>query len=376
MSSNAPGLQGNGQVLQGNQNPAFANQAVFYNFHVAQLTVGYAPDVFGLNRRMVESAESQVLLQQAQLEAAYLTLASNVVAAAVQEASLRAQLAAMEIVLKTNQEMLDSMRKQLKLGYVSEMEVAGQESALALSEQAIIPLRKQLDQTRNLLNTLVGQAPDQALSEQFELSDFQLPQELPLSLPSRLVEQRPDVRAAEAQLRYASAEAGVAVANRLPQFTLMAGIGGMATTPGWMFKHGGGFFNLAASVATVIFDGGTLKARSQAAAEGAIQAGALYRSTVMLALQNVADTLYTIRSDADALQAAARSKQAAEHVMQLTHKQYQLGLVSYQAQLQADQAYQLAVVNFIQAQTNRLGDTATLYQSLGGGWWNRPEQGA
>lgn len=373
MGANAPGVQGNGRVIQAYQNPAgpVFNAPVFYNFHVAQLTVGYSPDVFGLNRRLMESAEAQVMLQQVQLEAAYLTLVSNVVAAALQEASLRAQLTAMTGVVAANQEMLDALNRQLKLGYVSEMEVAAQESALALAQQAILPLKMQLDQTRNLLNTLTGQTPNQVMVEQFELSDFRLPQELPLSLPSKLVEQRPDVRAAEAQLRYASAQAGVAVANRLPQFNLAAGIGGMATTPGWMFKQGGNFFNLAASVAATIFDGGTLRARSEAAAQGALQAGAQYRSTVMLALQNVADTLYTIQSDAEALRAAAQSKQAAQHSMELTQKQYQLGMVSYQIQLQAEQAYQLSVVNFIQAQTNRLGDTATLYQALGGGWWNR-----
>lgn len=369
----APGVQSNGRILSAYQNPAgpVFNAPVLYNFHVAQLTVGYSPDVFGLNRRLLESAEAQVMLQQVQLEAAYLTLVSNVVAAALQEAALRAQLTAMNGVVAANQEMLDGLNQQLKLGYVSEMEVAAQEVALALAQQAILPLKMQLDQTRNLLNTLIGQTPDQVVVEQFELNDFHLPQELPLSLPSKLVEQRPDVRAAEAQLRYASAQAGVAVANRLPQFTLAAGIGGMATTPGWMFKQGGDFFNLAATVAATIFDGGTLKARSEAAAQGALQAGAQYRSTVMLALQNVADTLYTIQSDAEALRAAAQSKQAAQHSMELTKKQYQLGMVSYQVQLQAEQAYQLSVVNFIQAQTNRLGDTATLYQALGGGWWNR-----
>jgi NodT family efflux transporter outer membrane factor (OMF) lipoprotein len=374
MGANAPGMQGNGRNLQAYSNPAgpVFNAPTYYNFHVAQLSVGYAPDVFGLNRRMMESVQAQVMLQQIQLEAAYLTLASNVVAAALQEASIRAQLSAMEKVVSSNQEMLDILNKQFKLGYVSEMEVAAQESALAFSQQSVIPLKKQLEQTRNLLRNLAGQAPNETLAEQFELANLHLPKELPVSLPSKLVEQRPDVRAAEAQLRYASAEAGVAVANRLPQFALAAGIGGMATTPDWMFRHGGGFFNLAANVSATIFDGGTLKARSRAAEQAALQAGAQYRSTVMMALQDVADTLYTIQSDAEALNAAAKSSKAAQHALELTRKQYQLGLVSYQTQLTADQTYQLSTINLIQAQTNRLGDTAALYQALGGGWWNRP----
>lgn len=378
MGANAPGMQGNGRNIQAYSNPAgpVFNAPTYYSFHVAQLTVGYAPDVFGLNSRLLESTEAQVELQKIQLEAAYLTLASNVVAAALQEASLRAQLLTMEKVVAANQETLDIINRQFKLGYASGMEVAAQESALALSQQSVIPLKRQLEQTRNLLRTLAGQSPDEVLSETFELADLHLPQALPLSLPSQLIEQRPDVRAAEAQLHFASAQAGVAVANRFPQFVLMAGVGGMATSPDWMFRHGGGFFNLAANVAATIFDGGTLKARSRAAEQAALQAGAQYRSTVMMALQDVADTLYTIQSDADALRAATQSSMAAQHALDLTRKQYQLGLVNYQTQLAADQTYQLSAINLIQAQTNRLGDTAALYQALGGGWWNRPNSEA
>lgn len=375
MGGNSPGVQANGRNIQvyNNPNGPVFNAPAYYSFHVAQLTVGYVPDVFGLNKRLMESAGAQVEMQKIQLEAAYLSLASNVVAAALQEASLRAQLAAMEKVVGANQETLDILNKQLKLGYVSGMEVAAQESALAFAEQALLPLKKQLAQTRNLLRALAGETPNSVLVEKFELADLHLPQELPLTLPSKLVEQRPDVRAAEAQLHIASAQAGVAVANRFPQFALMADIGGMATSPDWMFRHGGGFFNIVGNVAATIFDGGTLKSKSRAAQEAVIQADAQYRSTVMVALQEVADTLYTIQSDADALRAAAKSTLAAEHALVLTRRQYQLGQVNYQTQLAAEQNFQLSQINLIQAQTNRLGDSATLYQALGGGWWNRPE---
>ncbi len=375
MGGNSPGVQGNGQVIQTYSNPAGPkyNGPVYYNFHVAQLTVGYVPDVFGLNRRMAESAEAQVETQQLQLEATYITLAANVVAAALQEASLRAQLAASVRIQALNQESLSVLHNQFKLGYVSGMEVAMQESAAAQSEQALIPLRLQLDKTRNLIRALVGNPPDQDIPETFELSDLHLPQTLPLTLPSKIVEQRPDVRAAEAQLHYASAQAGVAIANTLPQFALAAGIGGMAATPGWMFRSGGGFFDLTASVSQTLFDGGTLHARSRAAEQALLQAGAQYRSTVITALQNVADTLYTIQSDADALKAAAQSEQAARTAYELSNKQFQFGQIDLLTRLVAEQNYQLASINLIQAQTNRLGDTATLYQALGGGWWNREQ---
>jgi NodT family efflux transporter outer membrane factor (OMF) lipoprotein len=375
MGGNSPGIQGDGTVIQTSSNPAgpVFNAPAYYNFHVAQLTVGYVPDVFGLNRRQVESAQAQVNAQKLQLEATYITLASNVVAAAIQEASLRAQLAAMEKIIDSNQKTLVILRNQLKLGYVSGLEVAAQESALAVAEQAAIPLRKQLEQTRDLIRALAGNFPNEDVEEKFELAALQLPQELPLSLPSKIVEQRPDVRAAEEQLHFASAQAGVAITNTLPQFSITAAIGGMASDPGWMFRSGGGFFNLTANIAYTIFDGGTLRAKSRAAQQALIQAGAQYRSTVITALQNVADTLHIIQSDADALKAADTSERAAQTAADLTRKQYEVGYVNYQTSLAAEQSHQLAVINLIQAQTNRLGDTAALYQALGGGWWNRPD---
>lgn len=367
MSSNDPGIQGNGQLIQA---PAGTASPVYYNFHVAQFTVGYVPDVFGLNRRQMESAQAQVDVQKFQLQATYITLASNVVAAAIQEASIRAQLAAMDKIVDSNRKMLAILRGQLKLGYVSGMEVAAQESALASAEQTAIPLRKQLAQTRDLIRALAGNFPDQDVAEKFSLAALHLPHELPLSLPSRIVEQRPDVLAAEAELHFASAQAGVAVANTLPQFAITAALGGMASDPGWMFRSGGGFFDLTANVAYTIFDGGSLHTRSRAARQALLQAGAEYRSTVITALQNVADTLHIIQSDADALKDADRFEQAARTALDLTLKQYQVGYVNYQTLLAAEQSHQLAVINLAQAQTNRLGDTAALYQALGGGWWN------
>lgn len=375
MGGNSPGMQGNGTLVQTYSNPAGPkyNAPAYYNFHVAQLSVGYVPDVFGLQRRQVESAEAQLEVQQMQFQATTITLVSNVVAAAFQEASLRAQLAAVERVVAINRENLDIMRKQLDLGYLAEIDVVAQEAVLAQAVQALPPLRKQLEQTRDLIRALAGNTPDRDVPETFELADLHLPEELPLSLPSKLVEQRPDVRAAEAHLHDASAQYGVAIASRLPQFSVMASMGGMATTPDWMFRAGGGFFSLAGNVAQTLFDGGTLRARSRAAQQALVQAGAQYRGTVISALQNVADTLHSIESDAEALKAAAAADYADKKVLELTRKQYQLGYVSYQNLLIAEQNYQLASISLIQAQTARLGDTAALYQALGGGWWNRDD---
>lgn len=378
MGGNSPGMQGNGHLIQTYTNPNPGpglknNGPAYFNFHVAQLSVGFVPDVFGLNSRQVEAAKTQVASQQMQLEAAYITLASNLVAAAIQEASIRAQIAATEKIVGINKEMLELLRTQLRLGDVSDIDVANAQASLASAEQALAPLQAQLEQTRDMIRALAGNTPDDDVAEKFELASMRLPEALPLSLPSKIVEQRPDVRAAEEQMHYASAQAGVAVANRLPQFALSAGIGGMADTPSWMFRSGGGFFNLAASVSQTIFDGGTLKARSRAAEQALVQAGEQYRSTVIAALQNVADTLYTIQSDANMLKQAAIGAQAASTIAELTRRQYQSGAVGYQAQLAADMNDQLAQINLLQAQASRLGDTAALYQALGGGWWNRSD---
>jgi NodT family efflux transporter outer membrane factor (OMF) lipoprotein len=377
MGGNSPGVQQNGQVIQaGSVTGSPPVSPAYYNFHTAQLTVGYVPDLFGANRRAVESLQAQRDAQRYQLEATYLTLASNVVAAALQEASLRAQIAANESIVAASRDNLAIMQKQFALGYVSALDVAGQQAALAQAKQGLIPLKKQLELTRDLLRALAGGLQDQDVPETFELASLHLPEDLPLSLPSKLVDRRPDVRMAEAQLHAASAQYGVAVANLYPQFSISGAAGGMATSPGWMFRSGGQFFNLTADVAYTLFDGGTLRARSRAAQQAMAQAAAEYRGTVITAVQNVADTLHAIQYDAEALKAAADTAHAMEATRDLTRKQYQLGDASYQMVLLAEQNYQQAQIALIQAQTNRLGDTAALYQALGGGWWNRSEASA
>ncbi|MDE2343358.1 MAG: efflux transporter outer membrane subunit [Betaproteobacteria bacterium] len=376
MGGNSPGIQGNGTIIQTYSNPSGPspyNGPVYYNFHTAQVTLNYAPDVFGGNRRQVESLEAQAESQKFQLEAAYITLASNVVAAALQEASVRAQIAAMESIVEDNRKLLQISRNQLKYGYINGVDLSAQELALAQTEQALVPLRQQLAQTRDLIRVLAGQLPSEEVPETFDLSSIHLPQELPVSIPSRLVEQRPDVRAAEAQLHAANAQIGVAIANRFPQFSITGLLGGEASVPSQMFQTGGGFFNLIGDISLPVFDGGTLSAREQGAREALRQAAAQYKSTVLSAFQNVADTLHAIQSDGDAYRAATRSREAAQNTLGITRKQYELGQVSYPALLVADQAYQQSAITSIQVETNRLGDAAALYQALGGGWWHRPD---
>jgi len=353
--------------------PALSSGQNPYTLHTAQANVSFAPDVFGGNRRLVESLQAQADFQRFQLEAAYLTLTSNVVAAAVQEASLRAQISATESIIKIETDMLNQLRKQFEVGYVAGPDVAAQEAALAQVQQTLPPLHKQLAQNRDQLITLAGRFPNEDLEEKFELTAISLPQELPISLPSKLVEQRPDVRAAEEQLHSASAQVGVAVAAMVPNITLSANVGSTATAISKLFTTGTGFWSLAANLTQPIFQGGTLLHRKRAAEAGLDDAEAQYRSTVIAAFQNVADMLHALESDADALKAAAAFEQAARRSLDLVHKQFEVGYVKYLSLLSAEQAYQQAVINLVQARANRFVDTAALFMALGGGWWNSPD---
>jgi NodT family efflux transporter outer membrane factor (OMF) lipoprotein len=243
---------------------------------------------------------------------------------------------------------------------------------LAQVRQTLPPLQKQLEQNRDLLTALAGDFPSEDSFEQFELSAIRLPEELPVSLPSKLVQQRPDVRAAEEQLHSASALIGAAIANRLPQFTISAAYGGVATDFTKTFASGNPYWLVAGNVAQTLFAGGTLLHRQRAAEAAFEQAAAQYRSTVLTAFQNVADTLYALQSDAESLKAAVAAERAAKMTLDITLKQQQLGAVSYLALLSAQQAYQQTLIARVQAQANRYADTAALFQALGGGWWNRP----
>jgi NodT family efflux transporter outer membrane factor (OMF) lipoprotein len=353
--------------------PVTATSSLYYSLYTPQLGVSFVPDVFGLNRRTVESLKAQEQQARFALAATHITLSSNVAAAAIQEASLRAQVDATRQLIEINTNMLDVLRKQFEKGYVGRLDVAAQESQLAQVTATLPPLLKQLAQQRDLLAALSGGFPSEDLVEKFELSSLQLPQELPLSLPSQLVEQRPDVRQAEENLHSASALIGVARANRLPSFALTADIGSMTVIFTHMFAAGTGFWDVGAGATQTIFQGGTLAHRERAARAAYVQASEQYRSTVLTAFENVADTLHALEQDADAVKSAAAARNAAEVTLDLTTRQMQVGYVSYLTVLSAEQTYQQALINLVQAQSNRYADTAALFQALGGGWWNRTD---
>ena len=347
--------------------------ALYFSLYTPQVSVSYVPDVFGLNRRTVESLRAQEEQARFALAATHITLSANVAAAAIQEAALRGQIEATRELVAINSNMLQTLRKQYSAGYIGRLDVATQESQLAQVSATLPPLLKQLAQQRDLLAALAGEFPGQAPTEEFALSSLQLPEELPLSLPSQIVVQRPDVRQAEETLHAASAEIGIAVANRLPNITLSADAGAMALEASKMFANGAGFWTLAGAVTQPIFEGGALLHKERAARAAYVQAAEQYRSTVLTAFQNVADTLHALQQDANGVSAAAEAREAAKVALDLAQKQFQTGYAGYVPLLTSEQSYQQALLNLVQAQANRFADTAALFQALGGGWWNRAD---
>jgi NodT family efflux transporter outer membrane factor (OMF) lipoprotein len=319
----------------------------------------------------VEAAKAQAEGTRFQLEATYLTLSSNVVVTAIQEASVRGQIATTERLLDLQHQLTVTVRQQEALGTVSHLDVLTQESAEAQTAASLPPLRKQLGQIRDALTALLGRLPAEEPEETFRLDELTLPGDLPVSLPSKLVEQRPDIRQAEENLHVASAQAGVAIADMLPQFTINADTGSSALKIGELFATGNGFWDVGASLTQTLFDAGALLHRHRAADAALDQAGAQYRAAVVLACQNVADSLRALQADADALKASAEASRAAKAAFDLARQQRELGTISFVSVLNAEQIYQQTGLALVQAQASRYSDTAGLFQALGGGWWNR-----
>jgi NodT family efflux transporter outer membrane factor (OMF) lipoprotein len=350
------------------------NANVFqYNLFTPQLNVSYVPDVFGLNRRTVEASQAQEEGARYQMIATYLTLSANVVVAAIQEASLRAQIETTRQLIGICSNMVDIVQFQYTNGYAGGLDVAAQQSQLAQVTATLPPLLKQLAQQDDLLAVLAGDFPGAQGGEAFDLSKLKLPEALPVSLPSRLVEQRPDILQAEENLHAASAQIGIAIANRFPNITLTANAGSTALSLDKLFTSGSGFWGIGGTLAQPIFEGGTLLHQEHAAEAAYVQAVQQYRATVLTACQNVADTLNALEQDAAALKTAAAAATAAKVTLDLCSEQWRVGYGGYLALLNAEQTCQLAQLNLVQAQANRFADTAALFQALGGGWWNQAE---
>jgi NodT family efflux transporter outer membrane factor (OMF) lipoprotein len=345
----------------------------FYSLHTGQLAVSYVPDLWGGTRRQIESLDAAKESQRFMNEATFLTLTSSVALGAITEASLRDQIRVTEHLIVIAKDILTKVKLQKDLGNLSGLDVAGEEALVAQTEATLPPLRKALDQNRDSLSVLSGHLPGEGFKEKFEFRTLALPHNLPVSLPSKLVSQRPDVRAAEENMRAASALIGAAIANRLPQFS----IGGQVGRQGYAFENlfssnpAYYFYTGLINASQVVFDGFTLQQRQRAAEAGFDQAAALYRLAVQTAFQNVADVLYAIKHDTVGLEKAIRAEAAAKKSLDLTRVQLNLGQVSFPQLLAAQTTYLQAQLVVVLATQSRYSDTVTLFQALGGGWWNR-----
>src|SRR6202045_4329351 len=325
-----------------------------YSLVTNQLTVSFVPDIWGGNFRAVESLDATADQQLFQLDAAYLTLTSNVVTAAIQEASLRGQIAATQRIIAIEKHLLNILKRQQSFGQAAQADVLAQDAALAQAEELLPPLEKQLAQQRDLLTALAGQFAADEIRQKFDLAHLKLPTNLPVSLPGKLVDQRPDVRAAEANMHAASALVGVSIAARLPNIVLSANGGSTSFNLAQSFLPGTGFYTLAASATAPIFDGFTLYHKQKAGEATLEQAEALYRSTVITAFQNVADALRALQADARAMRAAVHAEETAKASLDVVQSQLNAGQVNQLAVLNAQQTYLTAAVIRVQTEANRL----------------------
>lgn len=340
--------------------------AELYNTYNVGLTVSYTFDAFGGNKRALENLAAQVDYQQYELQGARLTLAANIVLAAINEASLRKQVEVTQGLVDLQQHQLDILQKQFELGAASQADVSTQLAQVAGVRATLPGLNKSLAQARNQLAVLLGRTPDRE-TPAITLDDLKLPDTLPVSLPSQLVRQRPDIRAAEALLHASSARVGVATANLYPQITLSATGGYTSYGSSGMSFDDLNVWSLGAKLLQPIFNGGSLQAQKRAAEAGLEQSWAQYQQTVLTAFQNVADSLQAVQQDANELNARVDAAKAAQRSLNFTEARYKLGGSSFTALLIAQVQYQQTQLNLWQASAARLSDSATLFQAVGGG---------
>ncbi len=351
--------------------PTLSTNASLFSLQTAQVNVGYTLDLFGGVRRAAEQAKAQAEAQRYEAEAAYVTLTANVVAAAIQEAALRDQAEAARDLVDLDRQALKVMQEQLAVGQIARADVAAQEAVLAQAQAALAPLDKALAQQQDLLAALAGGYPETTPEAVLRLADLKLPQDIPVSLPAQILRRRPDVRAAEANVHAASAGVGVAIASRLPQFTIAGSAGGAAAQWGRLLGNGNDLWSLSAGVAQPVFQGGALRHRQRAAEAALDQAKAQYRSAVVVAVQNVADALEALKADARGLDAAVVSERRAEESLAIAKGQLAQGAISGLALIQSEQAYAQARQMRVAAEAGRFADTAALIEALGGDWWRR-----
>ena len=354
----------------GLQSPLSNQQRYAYALYTPRASIAYSPDIFGGDRRLIESLEAQAEAKRYELEVTYLTLTTNVVLAAIQEAALRGEIEATNKAVKAQTDILDLYQKEFALGQVAQSEVVQQRANLSVSQLLLPPLEKQLATQRNLITALSGRLPSDEVAQTFTLASLRLPTKLPVSLPSELVEQRPDIRAADALVHSAGAEVGVALANRLPRFSITSDNGGSGITF-TKLAQSGGFYSIVGTVSQPLFDAGTLYHKQRAAEDRLTAAQANYKVRVLAAFREVADVLRSLQIDAKAVAAATAAEKATSDSFELTRKERTVGMSNNLQVFLSQQTYLTALVSSAQTKALQYADTAALFQVLGGGWWNR-----
>ena len=337
-----------------------------FNLLNGSVAVSYALDLFGANRRLIEGLNAQVEYQNWELQAARLMVAGNVVSAAIRQAQLRAQIDLTRQMLALQQQELTITEQRVQDGGLPRYEINRQRTLVEQTRASIPPLEQQLDVVNHELAVLIGKSPAEAHIEGINLDSLRLPQELPVSLPSSLVRQRPDIRAAESLLHQASANVGVATANLYPQITLSASGGGIGTS----FNDGGPVWSLGASLAQPIFNGGALRSEKRKAVAAYDEAGAAYQQVVLQAFKEVADSLRAIDNDAQTVQARTEAAAQAETTYNIAARRFNAGGISQLSLLDAQHQYLETELDRTASAASRYTDSASLFQALGGGWWN------
>ncbi len=371
-----PDIAANLSSSRKKSSPAAAGQpsgtkGTIFDLHNVSVDVAYAFDIFGGGQRELDGLKAEVDYQRFQMEAAYLSLTGNIVTTVIREASLREQLIALNDIVASEEKQLSMLEQQMALGGAARTEILAQRAQLEQTRAGVPSVEKELSLVRHQLMVLTGKFPaDDSGVANFSLSMIRLPEDLPISLPSALVHQRPDIRAAEALMRAASARVGVANANLYPQITLNGSYGLQSGSMKDLFDANSTVWNLGAGIVQPIFNGGKLRAQQRASMAAYDAAKARFRQTLLTSFGNVADVLRALETDASALKAQADAETAAAASLEMTRQQLVAGAVNYIFLLNAERQYQQARINLIQARAARLSDTAALFQALGGGWWD------
>ncbi len=359
------GLNTTGTVTSGSTTPI--------NIYSVGGTVSYAPDVFGGTRRRVEQQEALAENQRYQLAAAYLTLTGNAVTEAINIASTRLQIAAVEAIIAEDDKNLNLVRAKIDAGKAARSDVLAAESQLANDRTQLPPLRQQLSVAQHALTILAGKFPAEWSPPDFDLTEFMLPEELPVSLPSELVRQRPDILAAEAQLHASSAAIGVAAAQMYPNITLSGSVGFDSLSSANLFESANRSWSVLADLTAPVFHGGALEAQKQGAVEAFRASLAAYEQTVLQAFGQVADTLRALGHDAELVAAQKRALDTSTESLALQRISYEAGKSNLLQLLDAERSQQQARLGYARAQAQRFQDTAQLFVAMGGGWWSETD---